>query len=531
MTVDLEERLTESLTRRAELSDSVRGTPHESWQRASNHRRRQRTVRVLTSGLCVVALAASGFAVFALRGHRPVPPIAYETLDPAFRLHPNWLPEGVPRGSLVRSDTSVFGRQEESPATRRWQWARGTASVSLEVRPRPVAGAGAGSPISLNESLMLMNSEQTTSLNWSSTENSFSLRASRAVSQDDLAAFAKTLAVEDVRIAALDVPMSLPLVFEKEEVSRYGGDYFWHLGTSTGIMGRFNVSATRVQTEFEHLNHAGQPWSEGDLIEVRGRPARLVDETARHAVWWHERGWAIYVSSDTAENALRIAQSMQDAPLEQFNRLPSSYGRSAEVPRKPRSERESPVREIVSPSTAGLDVTVRVAETETELACVRVLISAGSRDEELCVQITADLVLWQGIRTVKGKRVLVVVGGPAVDAVRLVDRNAPRTLEQVKLGDTGAISMAATSVETANERQYRWLGVAAMEVNESSVGIELFTNVIEEARDADEIPAEENLQAAGSLTDEQLDASFPEATEPDPGDQLIVSLGQVPLGK
>jgi hypothetical protein len=220
-----------------------------------------------------------------------------------------------------------------------------------------------------------------------------------------------------------------------------------------------------------------------------------------------------------------VAQSMEDVPLEQFNILPSHESSQIEVPRQPRSERETPLRQVLTPSVAGFDITVRVAETETEAGCVRIALAVSGREEEVCVRISSEPVLWQGIRTVDGKRVLIVVGGPTVDALRLVDQNTQQRAEPITLGNAGATATEATSVETADERQYRWVGVAAREVTAASVGIELFANVIEEAPGDDGVS-----QDAGSLTDEQLDASFPEAMEPDASGQLIVSIGQVPLG-
>ncbi len=523
MNVNLEDRLTDSLNQKAAQSDRVAAAPHESWQRASAHRHRRRTVRVLTSGISVMALLLSGVAVYALREHRREPVIANETFDPDFRLMPTWLPDGVPSDSLVRFDPEFFEPSAHTPARRRRQWARGDQSIVLEDGPRPSWVQGA--PVNLNEAMNQMTGCEVCSLMWPVGDGWFWLYASRAVARDDLVAFANSLRVDGVRAEVPSAPLSLPLVFDKEEVVRFDEGPIWNLQSSTGISGRFSVFVNRLDSDFERFNHPGQPWADGKLVRVRSRDARLLDVTTRHFVTWHERGWAITVVSDTGDNAFRVAQSMSEVSVAVFNQLRSTDSSPPEVPRKPRSERETPTRQVLTPALAGLDATVRVAETETKAGCVQLVLVVGGQQEKLCVRISPDLVLWQGVRLVDGRDVLIVIGGPNVDALRLVTRESQLEPGEVVAKEVGATLTEVVSVESADERQYRWIGIAVVQVDGSATDVELFSNVVEESTISDIGDG----QDAGSVADEQLDETFPEAVEPDPGDRLLTSLGRVPI--
>jgi hypothetical protein len=515
----MEDRLAESLAQRAKIADRLPSPVAEGWSRAKVLRRQRRRLRAITSTVAVVAMLATAFGVYALRDRRPVVrDVANQQFDPNFRLLPTWLPNELDVTRIVAEERTD---SVAPPSQRRVrQWAKGSRSVTIQDGPAGSLWTDATLLPSRERALGSMeNCRAGCSVFWGENGNVFHVSASGDIVEVEFVQFVRSLTIDGSQVVVGAHPFGLPVVYEGGDAFSFGRG--WHVQPIISLQASFALWAQPVDTEYGRLNHPGQPWMSGKLTSVRGVPARLssVRSGDEFVLTWHERGWTLSLTSDSEANVRRIAEGLRSATGSEIAQL-QRRNPNGEVPVVPRTERESPTDEVVS--IADGSGSIRMGETATVDGCVRTVIVDGSKQEELCIPMNDQPVIWAQVRAVNGKRTLIVVGGPQADAIR-IGGTAANASEPQPARELGAQPMEGHVVENADELGYTWIGVSMVELPDLSAStFELFSQVVEESPIIDDGSGND----AGSVSDDQIDGSFPEGAAPDFGSQMLVSIGQ-----
>jgi hypothetical protein len=524
MSTQIEDRLAESLERRAQVSDRLPSPVAEGWSRAKVLRRQRRRLRAITSTVAVVAMLATGFGVYALWDRRPVVRnVANQEFDPNFRLLPTWLPNELDVTRIVAAERMD---SVAPPSQRRVrQWAKGSRSVTIQDGPAGSLWGDATLLPSRERSLAsLEDCLGGCSVFWGENKNVFQVSASGDIGEVEFVQFVRSLTITKSEVVVGSNPFALPVVYEGGDAFPFGSG--WHLRPIISLQVSFALWAQPVDTEYGRLNHPGQPWMSGKLTSVRGMPARLssVRSGDEFVLNWHERGWNLSLTSDSEANVRRIAEGLRSATRSETAQLQRPNPNRV-VPVVPRTEREAPTNDVVS--IADGSVSIRMGETATTDGCVRTLIMEGLKKEELCIPMNDQPVIWSQVRVVNEKQILIVVGGPQADAFR-IGGTAANAREPQPARELGAQPMEGHVVENADERGYTWIGVSMVELPDLSAStFELFSHVVEESPIIDDGSGND----AGSVSDDQIDGSFPEGAAPDFGSQMLMPIGQFSIPK
>jgi hypothetical protein len=519
MTDQLEQRLVDSLSRRADVADGHKATVEQSWQRVGVLRRRRRKTRVVISMMCCLALLGAGTAAYSIRrSARPQPVAQRQKFDPDFRLLPKWLPSGLQREYLIAENQHLEQSQVKPTFGRVRQWAKNDKTAILYETQFSSQVALDGQ--SLEDAVRLLPDcpeEYECGLAWVNSNTQFYVRTT-GISRRELFAIGETIQANGKSVEFEKPPLGMPLILDDQSGPTDPTESFWSVRHDID-QSELSISASPVGVERLGPN---ETWSEGELTTVRGLPARITEKTDAQmmqfpwgsvSITFHEAGWSVTVSSSSVSHAKRIAESLERATPEEFDELKAVQ---PGVSDKSRSEREKPTNEVLS-AAAGSAGSVKIAETQTEAGCVNVLISGGASDENVCVQLTDGAVAWSGVRTLGGNRVLIVLTGSLGDGIRLTNTKTDG-VDPVAAKDVGAVSVRGAFVERPEEQGYGWIGAAMLEVRDSQTSFELFTNEVDDGSSA-------------VLTDEQTADSLPVSPDPDYGDQLVRPVGLFPIPK
>jgi hypothetical protein len=507
---NLEDRLIHALQETADSATDRRGDVSATWQRTVRIRRRRKAIRIMTSTTAAVALLATGIGVFALRDHRPTRTVAAATFDPNFRLLPTWLPEDIPLDALmVESGNSPTDLppgfiNEQHPAHVR-QWAGGLQSVLIieEYPSLPVASLLVSEPtVDLSRNIRCETSCNASGAN---SKLSLSISANQAVTPEQFKAFVRSLTLNESTFSVPAPPFGLPLIFDRslQNMFWFASDS-WTVRTAPELSDVFGLSAGKSENELTALNGPEQSWSDGELIEVRGLPARLTSSNdVSFVVNWREHGWDLSVVSNSAENVKRIAEGLRVATDAEFDLRKVA---SSDFGKKYQYSLEAPSAEVFAKS-AEINGRIKIAKNETvSSGCTRMLITGGTTNEEICLHISEDPVLWSGVRAIGDKKVLIVASGSPADAAALVPPDSVPFVGPVKTSAVGAVEMQVAFVQGGG-RSY-WVGISRFVIDDTTTHFELFANAVNDETEIN-------------------DEGEPKPTPS--GDQLLTSLGLFPI--
>jgi hypothetical protein len=519
MTDQLEQRLVESLTRRANALDSQKPSVEQSWQRVGTMRRRRHQARIVISMMCCLALLGACAAAYSIRRSGRSQPVAQrQKFDPDFRLLPKWLPSGLQREYLVAENQHLEQSQMKPTFGRVRQWAKNDKTAILYETKFSSQVALDGQ--SLEDAVLLLPhcpEESQCGLAWVNSNTQFNVRTT-GISRRELFDIGETIQANGKSVEFEKPPLGMPLILDDQSGPTDPPVSFWSVRHD---IDQSELSISAFPVGVERLG-PDETWSEGELTTVRGLPARVTKRTDTQrmpfpwgsvSITFQEAGWSVTVSSSSVSHAKRITESLERATPEEFDALKAVQ---PGVSDKPRSEREKPTNEVMSAAT-GSAGSIKIAETQTAAGCVNVLISGGASDENVCVQFTDGAVAWSGVRTLGGKRVLIVLTGPPGDGIRLTNTKTDGA-NPVVAKDVGAVSTSGVFVERPEEQGYGWIGAAMLEVKDSQTSFELFTNEVDDGSSA-------------ALTHEQTADSLPVSPDPDYGDQLVRPVGLFPIPK
>jgi hypothetical protein len=461
------------------IGDSI-GTPTRDaaqvWSAMERRTSRRRRTRVIAGFAAVTALATGGTAQYAAVSNNEVAKrINIRMADGREGLLiPGWRPNDNQLTLLPMNLSSSLGLSELHVI-----WGKGPTTIRLSSWITRIAPGTDTRMVDQTTSLVALGPSEEVSqtgerfARWVTGDLMVVLRTSRDVSKGDFDAVRALVTINAEGLAVVNKePLGLPLLVQSSLPEYFDG---WTVSAGAS---RTLISAMRRNPEYEKVPARMEPHGDRSVV-VRGVTASIdqfADGSGSGAalvgLTWIEGDMWYSVSAKDRETAVRVANSLRpptDDDWAELRRLPNTS--------EPYVYSADHVLELGTIDVAGGTVVGTSAELVTD-GCVKITLNVGGAAEKICVKLTTDPVLWSGVRTINGKRVVIAIVGNAVDATRVVNNDTPVI--------AGTVNDSEVDVEWISEgtpiyldnkgSKSTWIGLVAQATDEPAPVLEVLRN-------------------------------------------------------